>query len=220
MTIFVTNVEQHAEIKQTILDMVSELDLSEATRPVPLDLSHSKVQEWYASSIQQFQQYQISQDAEQTIFDPDLIWINVYPPGTRMNSHTHPDYHFYSIHYIQKTDEHSHTQTSTDDENWQDPVAQEGDIIFFGGDTYHRVQENTTDILRITVGMNGSSIAMAPIEMEKLRLERNTKLEETDWWTMSDISPSDQRLNYRQQLRDITLKYTSLLNVVWPEKPE
>jgi len=220
MTMFVASIEKHTEIKQTILDMIADLDLSNASRPVSLNLDHSKVQEWYSDAIEQFRQYQIAQGAENTIFDPGIVWINVYPPGTSMNSHIHPDYHFYSIHYVQKTNDHSHTQMSYDNINWQDPTAHEGDIIFFGGKTYHRVQENTTDVLRITVGMNASSVENMPIELEKLRNERNKKLQETDWWTMSDVNSSEERLNYRQQLRDITLKYASLKNVVWPKKPQ
>ena len=58
-------------------------------------------------------------------------------------------------------------------------------------------------------------------DLEQLRAERNKKLEETDWWELpSQLPLSDERSTYRQALRDITNTYTSLEDVVWPEKPE
>ena len=58
------------------------------------------------------------------------------------------------------------------------------------------------------------------VKLELLRKERNAKLAETDWMTLAD-SPtmSDAWKTYRQSLRDITKDYTSLSDVVWPEKP-
>jgi hypothetical protein len=216
MNTYITSIEKHNEIKQYVLDMIADIDFSKDTRVVVLSLDHAKVQDWYGDAIEEFRQYQISRGADTTIFDPQIIWINVYPSGTSMNSHTHPDYHFYSIHYLQKSLTHSHTQLSDDGEIWTDPDAVEGDIIFFSGTTYHRVLENTSNTLRITIGMNASSIENTPLNLEELRKVRNQKLAETDWWVMSDVNVSEEKLNYRQALRDITCKYTSLQNVVWP----
>lgn len=56
--------------------------------------------------------------------------------------------------------------------------------------------------------------------LTELRTIRNEKLSETDWWVLPDRTPSDEQLAYRQALRDITDNYTSLEDVVWPEKPE
>lgn len=53
-----------------------------------------------------------------------------------------------------------------------------------------------------------------------LRQERNRRISETDWWVMPDLAPTEAQLAYRQTLRDITNTYTSLDDVVWPEKPE
>lgn len=53
-----------------------------------------------------------------------------------------------------------------------------------------------------------------------LREERNRRIAETDWWVLPDLTPTDAQLAYRQALRDITNTYTSLDDVVWPEKPE
>ena len=57
-----------------------------------------------------------------------------------------------------------------------------------------------------------------PIKL--LREERNRLIAETDWWASSDLDMTLERATYRQQLRDITKTYTSLDDVVWPDKPE
>jgi len=65
-------------------------------------------------------------------------------------------------------------------------------------------------------------IAAEPLNL--LRLERNAKLAETDWVVtmhkeLGTNIPAAWK-TYRQALRDITDTYTSLDDVVWPEKPE
>ena len=57
----------------------------------------------------------------------------------------------------------------------------------------------------------------APIN--ELRLERNAKLAETDWWVLPDRTATTEQTAYRQALRDITDTYSSLDTVVWPTKP-
>ena len=57
-------------------------------------------------------------------------------------------------------------------------------------------------------------------ELERLREARSQLLAETDWWANSDVEMTDERRAYRQTLRDITDNYSSLDDVVWPEKPE
>ena len=56
--------------------------------------------------------------------------------------------------------------------------------------------------------------------LELLRKERNKKLKDTDWWASSDLTMTDEQISYRQALRDITIHYSSLDNVKWPNKPE
>ena len=56
--------------------------------------------------------------------------------------------------------------------------------------------------------------------MKLLREERNRRIAETDWWASSDLTMSAERTAYRQDLRDITKTYSSLDDVVWPDKPE
>lgn len=61
---------------------------------------------------------------------------------------------------------------------------------------------------------------IADAKLEALKIERNKKLAETDYWMFSDTSTATQaQLDYRQALRDITNTYTSLDDVVWPTKP-
>ena len=54
-----------------------------------------------------------------------------------------------------------------------------------------------------------------------LRMERNRLLSETDWTQNEDIPQETRDIwkPYRQALRDITDNYTSLHDVVWPDKP-
>ena len=59
----------------------------------------------------------------------------------------------------------------------------------------------------------------AAIPMKLLRVERNQRLANTDWWASSDLTMTEAQTAYRQALRDITNTYTSLDDVVWPEVP-
>ena len=56
--------------------------------------------------------------------------------------------------------------------------------------------------------------------LEQLRIERNFRLAETDWWGLSDSTMTDEQKKYRQDLRDITKVAKSLDDVKWPSKPE
>jgi hypothetical protein len=54
-----------------------------------------------------------------------------------------------------------------------------------------------------------------------LRDERDRKLKETDHWAFQDTpNMTQEQIDYRQALRDITETYDSINDVVWPEKPE
>jgi hypothetical protein len=55
--------------------------------------------------------------------------------------------------------------------------------------------------------------------MRLLRVERDRKLAETDWWAVADRTMTAEQTTYRQALRDITTSATSLDDVVWPTKP-
>jgi hypothetical protein len=54
-----------------------------------------------------------------------------------------------------------------------------------------------------------------------LRDERDRRLKETDHWAFQDTpNMTQEQIDYRQALRDITETYDSINDVVWPEKPE
>ena len=59
-------------------------------------------------------------------------------------------------------------------------------------------------------------------DLVNLRTERNIRIAQTDWTQFPDVPEETRTLwqPYRQALRDITNTYTSLEDVVWPEKPE
>jgi len=59
-------------------------------------------------------------------------------------------------------------------------------------------------------------------DIQILRNQRNTKLEETDHLALSDNTLSDNMKTYRQSLRDITKSYTSINDAgfSWPTKPD
>lgn len=56
-------------------------------------------------------------------------------------------------------------------------------------------------------------------ELARLRVERNKRIAETDWWANSDLTMTAEQTAYRQALRDITDNYSSLDDVVWPDQP-
>ena len=63
--------------------------------------------------------------------------------------------------------------------------------------------------------------------MRLLRLERNQKLTETDWWCASDRTPTQAQLDYRTALRNLPSTASpsldedgNLTGVTWPTKPE
>ena len=76
------------------------------------------------------------------------------------------------------------------------------------------------------VGITWGTVKTKLIELNQLepikllREERNRRIAETDWWASSDLTMSAERTAYRQALRDITKTYSSLDEVVWPDKPE
>ena len=66
------------------------------------------------------------------------------------------------------------------------------------------------------------------VALENLRKERNTKLKDTDFYALSDVTMSSEMTTYRQALRDLPSNYTTsdsstltedLSNLVWPTKP-
>ena len=53
---------------------------------------------------------------------------------------------------------------------------------------------------------------------ESIRVERNARLNVTDWRALSDVTLSDAWRDYRQALRDVPAQ-TDVDNIVWPTEP-
>lgn len=72
------------------------------------------------------------------------------------------------------------------------------------------VRDKSTDELAAEVSQQWGNI----------RAKRNTLLQQTDWTQLEDSNCAEKWKGYRQSLRDITLKYTSPDDVVFPERPK
>ena len=62
--------------------------------------------------------------------------------------------------------------------------------------------------------------------MRLLRVERDKRLSDTDWWAMSDRTMTTDQTTYRQAIRDLPASATpsldsngNLTGVTWPTKP-
>jgi len=84
-------------------------------------------------------------------------------------------------------------------------------VVSIVGDTAYDADGNVVEYDNDAAETEGNLIA--------LRNERNRLLTETDWWASSDLTMTAEQTAYRQALRDITDTYSSLDDVVWPEKP-
>tara|TARA_B100000424_G_scaffold29223_1_gene19985 strand:- start:378 stop:812 length:435 start_codon:yes stop_codon:yes gene_type:complete len=83
------------------------------------------------------------------------------------------------------------------------------DAYLDGGKAYNvKVEATTTD----------EQTALINQQWANIRLERNRKLQETDWRASSDLTLSDAWKNYRQALRDITTQ-ADPYNISWPTEP-
>tara|TARA_B100000497_G_C7594164_1_gene357234 strand:+ start:159 stop:623 length:465 start_codon:yes stop_codon:yes gene_type:complete len=94
-------------------------------------------------------------------------------------------------------------------------------------------QDTAPDSCPLDVGVEMSDSAeAAPVDYlhehyevpplsQRVRMQREVLLKETDWMTLSDSSEiSASWLNYRQILRDIPSQEGFPTNVTWPTKPE
>ena len=52
-----------------------------------------------------------------------------------------------------------------------------------------------------------------------LRLQRDVKLEETDFWGLPDRTMTESQKDYRQALRDLPANTSDPSNPTWPTKP-
>ena len=87
---------------------------------------------------------------------------------------------------------------------------------------YNNVDGVLVELTQAEVDAN-PSVSESELKLRDLRTTRNAMLAETDW---EIVMHKEKGTNiptalktYRQALRDITDDYTSLNDVVWPEKP-
>ena len=57
------------------------------------------------------------------------------------------------------------------------------------------------------------------VDLELLREERNSRLAETDYLALSDVTLSTEMAEYRQALRDLPANTSDPANPTWPVKP-
>ena len=97
-------------------------------------------------------------------------------------------------------------------------------------DDYNQIEWFSSDIPKPTKAQVDAKIAelVAAEPMRLLRVERDRLIAETDWWVLSDRTPTDEQLAYRQALRDLPDNSTPVLDnttilgssgVTWPTKP-
>ena len=55
---------------------------------------------------------------------------------------------------------------------------------------------------------------------KRFRRIRDIKLQETDWWAVSDREMTQEQINYRQALRDSPVNTTNPDKPTWPTFPE
>jgi magnesium-transporting ATPase (P-type) len=82
------------------------------------------------------------------------------------------------------------------------------------------ISNNVVSILEGENATQADAQEQADFELNEVRILRNQKLSETDWWASSDRTMTVAQKEYRQALRDLTKNATSLSDAVFPNKPE
>ena len=83
------------------------------------------------------------------------------------------------------------------------------DAYVEGGKAYNVKVESTT---------SDEQTALINQQWANVRLERDRKLQDTDWRASSDLTLSDDWKNYRQALRDVPTQ-SDPYNIAWPTEP-
>ena len=84
------------------------------------------------------------------------------------------------------------------------------DAYLDGGKAYNVKVESTT---------SDEQTALINEQWANIRLERDRKLQGTDWRASSDLTLSDDWKNYRNELRQIPQTQTDPYNIAWPTEP-
>ena len=65
--------------------------------------------------------------------------------------------------------------------------------------------------------------AAADLDFTMVRMERNSKLSQSDWTQLTDATLGahtvEEWATYRQELRDLPSKHSKVSEVVWPDDP-
>ena len=65
--------------------------------------------------------------------------------------------------------------------------------------------------------------AAADLDFSMVRMERNSKLSQSDWTQIADAAlvahTAEEWATYRQELRDLPSKHSKVSEVVWPDAP-
>lgn len=88
----------------------------------------------------------------------------------------------------------------------------------FGNLDIRDAEGNEVSVDEVAVAEKTAEIT-AERKLYWLRVERDKLLKETDYMGLSDRTMTEAQSVYRQALRDITNTYSSLDDVIWPEKP-
>ncbi len=81
------------------------------------------------------------------------------------------------------------------------------------------ISNNVVSILEGENATQADTQEQVDFELNEVRILRNQKLSETDWWASSDRTMTVAQKEYRQALRDITKNATSVSDAVFPIKP-
>ena len=81
------------------------------------------------------------------------------------------------------------------------------------------VQDGKAYNVRVENTTAEEQIALTDEKWIAIRLERDRRLQITDWRASSDLTLSDDWKNYRNELRQIPQTQTDPYNITWPTEP-
>ena len=81
------------------------------------------------------------------------------------------------------------------------------------------VQDGKAYNVRVENTTAEEQIALTDEKWIAIRLERDRRLQITDWRASSDLTLSDDWKNYRNELRQIPQTQTDPYNIAWPTEP-
>lgn len=91
--------------------------------------------------------------------------------------------------------------------------------------TFYRKTDNSPAVFKGGANIEDwPDFSETPVEIKMSFSEsfafRLNALQETDWWAVQDRTMTQEQIDYRQALRDISDQSGFPDDIVWPEKPE